>query len=145
MNDVQLPGSLSEAIATEPLWLQGWVMLLVLVHVAALAFAMHRERGRWRVRMPPIAIVVSFVAAAVVMNWLFEQVGYVRLLGLGHLLAWTPVYLWILLQRRRFDAHTAYGKYIAAYLVIAGISLVIDAADVLRYLAGDGDLFQRWS
>jgi len=78
------------------------------------------------------------------MNWLFDRVGYVRLLGLGHLLAWTPVYLWILLQHRRFDTREAYGKYIRVYLVIAGISLVVDAADVLRYLAGDGELFMRW-
>ncbi|MFU8814786.1 MAG: hypothetical protein ACNA7W_05540 [Pseudomonadales bacterium] len=81
----QLPASLGEAIATEPMWLQAWVLI-----------------------------------------------------------AWTPVYTWILLRRHRFDAGTAYGNYIRAYLVIAGISLIIDAADVLRYLAGDAELFMRW-
>lgn len=139
------PDSLAEALATEPFWLQSWVMLLMLVHVAALAFVMRRDDGAWRVRVPPLAIFASFVAAAMIMNWLFDQVGYVRLLGLGHLLAWTPVYLWILLQRRHFDPMTAYGRYIRVYLVVAGSSLLIDAIDVLRHLAGDGELFLRWS
>ena len=33
-----------------------------------------------------------------------------------------------------------FSKYIHAYLIIAGISLVIDAVDVIRYLLGDGQL-----
>jgi hypothetical protein len=32
-----------------------------------------------------------------------------------------------------------------AYLVIAGLSLVIDAIDFVRYLVGDGALLHRWS
>lgn len=31
------------------------------------------------------------------------------------------------------------------YLVIAGISLLVDAVDVIRYLLGDGELYLRWA
>ncbi|MDT8428618.1 MAG: hypothetical protein RQ757_07620 [Pseudomonadales bacterium] len=140
MNETAMPASLAEAIATEPMWLQVWVLLLVVSHFAAIAFMVYKEGDRWRFRGEPFAILGSFFVAALILEWLFAQVGYVRLLGLGHLLGWTPVYLWILLRRRQFDLGTLYGKYIHVYLLIAGTSLLIDALDVIRYLLGDGQL-----
>lgn len=145
MGGTELPATLGDAIGTEPMWLQVWVMIMVLAHLAALLFLVGREQQKWRFRPEPLAIVLSFVVAAVLMSWLYERVGYVRLLGLAHLVAWGPVYAWILLSRQRFPMATAYGKYIHLYLLVAGISLVIDAIDVVRYLAGDGELFLRWS
>ena len=131
------PATLGEGIAAQPPWLQGWVLLLVLAHLGALAFVAHRADGKWKVRIEPIAIVVSFLAAGAFMSWLFERVGYVRLLGLAHLVFWTPVYVWVLSRRGTIGGpNTLYGKYLLFYLVIAGISLVVDAIDVVRYLAG---------
>lgn len=85
-----LPATLNDAITTEPLWLQAWVLLLVVANLAAVLFLIGRKDGRWLVRPEAIAIVASFVAAALFMEWLYEQVGYVRLLGLAHLLCWGP-------------------------------------------------------
>jgi hypothetical protein len=72
------------------------------------------------------------------MNWLYTQVGYVRLLGVAHLVFWTPVYVWVLLHRRTLQSEGLFGKYVLLYLVVAGISLVIDLVDLIRYLLGDG-------
>lgn len=83
---------------------------------------------------------MRLVAAAVFMEWLYGQVGYVRLLGVAHLVCWTPVFLWILARRRSIDRGSLFGKWIVLYLVVAGISLVIDLVDLVRYLAGDGQL-----
>lgn len=137
--DQSMPATLGEAIATEPMWLQGWVTALVVVHLAALAFIVTRVHGVWRVRYQPFAILASFFLAGAFMGWLYEQVGYVRLLGLAHLVFWTPVYVWVWRTRNR-EAGTVYAKYLLVYLVIAGLSLVIDAVDVVRWLVGDGDL-----
>jgi hypothetical protein len=111
---------------------------------AALLFAVGRSEGRWLVRAEPIAIVASFVPAGVFMSWLYAQVGYVRLLGLAHLVFWGPVWAWILSRRRAIGTETLFGKYVQLYLAFAGASLVIDATDVLRYLLGDGALLHRW-
>jgi len=140
-----MPATLNEAIATEPVWLQVWVMALVVTNLAALLFVVHREQGRWRVRAEPVAILVSFVAAGLFMGWLYGQVGYVRLLGLAHLVFWGPVWGWILSRRRAIGGETLFGKYIHVYLAVAGLSLLIDAVDVIRYLLGDGALLHRWS
>lgn len=140
-----MPATLNDAIATEPLWLQAWVLALVVVNLAAVLFVAHRDGGRWRVRAEPVAILASFVAAGVFMGWLYEQVGYVRLLGLAHLVFWGPVWVWILSRRRAIGASTRFGQYVHVYLVVAGASLVIDAIDVARHLLGDGELLHRWS
>jgi hypothetical protein len=140
----EIPATLNDAIASEPVWLQAWVLVLVVANLAALLFVIGRKEGRWLVRPEPIAIVVSFVAAAMFMGWLYAQVGYVRLLGLAHLVCWGPVWVWILSRRRSIGTDTLFGKYVHFYLVIAGTSLLIDGIDVVRHLLGDGELLHRW-
>ena len=139
-----IPRTLNDAIATEPFWLQGWVFLLVAVNLAALLFVVGRESGRWRIRLEPIAILASFLASGAFMGWLYEQVGYVRLLGLAHLLFWAPVWGWILTRRQAIGTASWFAKYVHAYLIVAGISLAIDAVDVVRHLLGDSELLHRW-
>lgn len=78
------------------------------------------------------------------MGWLYEQVGYVRLLGLAHLVCWGPVWLRILSRRRAIGTDSLFGTYVVVYLVIAGASLGIDAVDGVRHLVGDGELQHRW-
>ncbi len=143
--DPSIPMSLSDAMATEPVWLRAWIQVLIGVHFAALLFIVGREGGRWRFRAEPAALLAAFIAAALVMGRLYDSVGYVRLLGLAHLLCWGPVWIWILLRRKEFEIRSIYGGYIHVYLLIAGISLVIDALDVGRYVLGDGELLGRWS
>lgn len=139
MNE-SIPLTLGDAIAAGPAWLQGWVLILVVVHLAAVLFLLRRDGSRWRVRLEPVAILASFVLAGLFMAWLYNQVGYVRLLGLAHLLFWTPAYMWVLTRRRAIGAGSPFGKYVHVYLLIAGISLVIDLIDVIRYMLGDGAL-----
>lgn len=132
------PATLADAIATEPLWLQVWVVLLVLTHLASVGFIVGRGAGHWRFRPEPLAILLSFILAAIAMDWIFSQVGYVRLLGLAHLICWGPVWTWIAVQQRRKPRPaSAFDWYLWCYLVIAGISLIIDIVDVIRYVLGD--------
>ena len=136
--DAESAATLNDAIAIQPMWLQAWVMVLVLTHVLSLLFVVAKSPDGWRVRGEPIAIFLSFVAAAVFMNWLFEQYGYVRVLGLGHLVFWTPAYVWVAMRRTKIGTDSLFGKYVLLYLAVAGISLIIDAIDVIRYFAGAG-------
>jgi hypothetical protein len=45
MEDLSIPATLDEAIFSEPLWLQAWVMLLVIANIAAIPFALTEEKG----------------------------------------------------------------------------------------------------
>lgn len=130
--------SLGEAIMQQPAWLVAWVGLLVITNLASVLFIARREAGGgWGVRWSALAILGAFIGAATFMEYLYGQYGYVRLLGLAHIVFWTPVYVWILTRRREMaPAGSLFAKYLAAYLVINGISLVVDVADVTRHVAG---------
>ncbi|QJB69170.1 hypothetical protein [Parasphingorhabdus halotolerans] len=129
--------TLGEAIAMQPLWLKSWMYLLGAINLASIFFVLKRVDGKWRLRLEAIAILISFFAAGAFMEWLYAQYGYVRLLGLAHLIFWTPAYAWIFRKRKQLVASApVFGKYILAYLVINGISLIIDSIDVVRYFTG---------
>ena len=144
MGELDIPATLGEAIATEPSWLQLWVLVLVVINLAGILFVIGKDAGRWKVRAEPIWILVSFFVAAVIMNWMYGEFGYVRLLGSAHLIAWLPVYVWIFRRRSGIGLQSVFGKYIHTYLIVAGVSLIVDFIDLIRYLSGDGDLFNRW-
>jgi len=41
------------------------------------------------------AIILPFVVAAILMDWMNNTFGYVRLLGMAHLVAWTPAFVYV--------------------------------------------------
>jgi|TARA_B110000305_G_scaffold71185_1_gene79892 hypothetical protein len=63
MEDLSIPATLNEAVFSEPLWLQAWVMLLVIANIAAVPFALSKEKGAWKLRSECVAIIVSFVVS----------------------------------------------------------------------------------
>lgn len=130
--------TLAQEMMQQPLWLQAWIGLLMVTNLAAAGFLLRRDAaGARRICWPALAILGAFFGAAMLMTWLHGHYGYVRLLGLAHLVFWTPVYGWILARRRELAAPgSAFGKYLLAYLVVNGISLVIDVIDVARYFTG---------
>lgn len=131
------PATLADAIAMQPVWLKSWIYLLVATNIASLFFIAKRVDGKWRPRWEALAILLSFFAAGAFMEWLYGQYGYVRLLGLAHLIFWTPAYVWIFSRRKQLiESAAIFGKYLIAYLLINGISLVIDLIDVVRYYTG---------
>ncbi len=125
--------TLSDAIATQAQWIQIWVMWLAIITFAALG-AFLVQRKTW---LYAAAVAAATAANFVVMNWLYGQVGYVRLLGLPHVLFWTPlaVYVWLGL---RAGAITGWVRWVAIVLVISLIaSLAFDYVDVARWVLGD--------
>lgn len=136
MNEA-MPADLVAAAAMEHEWLRWWFRALLAVNLAAIFFIMVRRDDRWRVRPESVAILVTFVAVGVMMNWMYAKVGYVRLLGLPHLIFWAPVYFWILARFHRDAYSGAFKYYVFFYLVIVGTSLIVDTSDLIRYLLGD--------
>ncbi|MEJ6704475.1 MAG: hypothetical protein ACKVKL_02555 [Pseudomonadales bacterium] len=135
MNDVTT--SLGDAIATQGVFLQGWVMVLVGTHLISLLLSVYKQDGKFKIRYESLAIVGSFFVAGASISWLYEQVGYVRLLGLPHLIFWTPVFVWVLSRALKGQYSAPFKQYVYLYLTVAGVSLAIDTLDVVRYLLGD--------
>ena len=115
-----------------PPWLV-WVGLLVLVNSVIPLFYLSTVEAR--------VILTAFLLAGLIMILLFQAFGFVRLLGAGHLLAWTPAVAWLFTRLPAIEYDSTFGRWIIAVLVIDVIALLIDAIDVSRYAAGDREPF----
>lgn len=88
-------------------------------------------------RMTALFTALAFILAAVLLNMMYDKLGYVRLLGLPHLVFWTPlaIHLW---QRLRSGAVAGLFRWVMIVLLVTVLaSLMLDAADVARYLFGE--------
>lgn len=110
-----------------PVWLQVWIAWLGIVNLSSVLF-LRRAQARW--------VLAAFLGAGTVMSILFALNGFNRLLGLGHVLFWTPllIFLW---RERQSLPHDAYRMWITTLIATNLTSLVIDYTDVLRYLLGN--------
>ena len=117
-------------INNAPLWVQYWLNFMGIVLMLALPFSIVRVEARWAV----LVMLLSLPA----MIALHAAVGYVRLLGLVHVVIWTPfvAYLWRRRDRWRVR-ETLSGKWIALLFATMIVSLVFDYADVARWLLGE--------
>lgn len=115
-------------ILEEPAWLQIWVFWMMAVNTASLVFVRHTE-ARW--------VLAAWAGNAATMSLLFELAGYTRLLGLSHVLWWTPLLVYLYRRDLRARRPEPYGTWLRALFLTNLASLVIDYADVARYLLGD--------
>ncbi len=122
-----------DAIATQPEWIQYWVNAMGLVIVAAIVVLLCSARTR----RDAVLILAAMAATSACMMVLYGQVGYVRLLGIVHVLFWTPlvIYLWYRLKDPAIAS--PFRQMIWLLMAVMVASLVFDYADVARYLFGD--------
>ena len=83
------------------------------------------------------AILGVFLIGALVQMILFRLLGFVRFLGIGHILVWVPLLPWLWTQRSTLEPGTPLARWLLAVIVLDALSLVIDFVDVARYLHGD--------
>ena len=110
-----------------PPWL-GWIAALMAVNLVAPVFFLPAPEALWT--------LAAFMAGALTQMVLFSRLGFVRLLGVAHVL-WFPLVVWIW---TRMDAATPGDPmylWMASLVVLNSISLAIDVADVGRYLFGE--------
>lgn len=110
-----------------PGW-RAWVLGLVVVNLVAPAFFRHQ----------PEAWIVGgvFLAQAAFMLLLFRLQGFTRLLGVAHA-GWIGLGLYLFPRLASHPAGTPFGLWLRILFLVNGISLVIDAADVIRYILGE--------
>jgi len=111
-----------------PLHWQLWLMLLVTANVVTPFFFLHRLEAR--------VVLGTILASMTLMTLLTARFGFTRIVGLGHIL-WIPMLAFLLARLGGTPAVDAFGVWIRALFVLNGVSLVIDAADVIRYIAGE--------
>jgi hypothetical protein len=111
-----------------PFHWQLWLVLLLTVNLIVPFFYIDRVEAQ--------VVLAVLVASFVLSTILTARVGFTRLLGLGHIL-WVPLlwFLWTHLEQNPPDDF--FGIWIRTLMTLNAMSLVIDAVDVIRYIAGD--------
>lgn len=87
-------------------------------------------------RLEAQAVFVTLLASMGLMTLITARTGFTRLLGIGHIL-WVPLLLWLWTRISQIPADDFFGIWIRSLMTVNAISLVIDAVDVSRYMAGD--------
>ena len=113
---------------------RAWAVLLVGVNLASVFF-LDTVYGQ-------VALAAACAGLAV-MIWIYSQQGFVRLLGIGHVF-WLPMLAWLFVEMPVESVPGALTTWLWCLLVCNSISLVIDALDVSRYLAGDREPYYVW-
>ncbi len=121
-----------QAVALQPLWVQYWLKWLLFgAFILPLALLIWRQS-----RLAAVAAIVAGVASGFATNWLFNNLGYVKLLGLGHIPFWTPLAIYLFYQMRRADMPRWPRRIMMVVLATITISLAFDYADVATIPAG---------
>lgn len=125
--------TLEEAIAQQPQWVQIWLNILLLG-----AFVLPAVLLIWRqTRVAGLVSLIVSATAAYGVVWLYDRMGYVKLLGLPNLFLWTPLVIYLIGQFRRDDLPQIPRVLLGAVIATLLISLAFDFSDVIRYILGE--------
>jgi hypothetical protein len=126
--------TLPEAMAAHgPAWLGVWLNILLLG-----GFILPLALLIWKpTRVAAVLCIIAGVLSAVGVGLMYDALGYVKILGLPHIVLWTPlaIYLW----RKLKDPQVTKAPRIIVSLILATIviSLAFDYTDAVRYIAGE--------
>ncbi|MBS95002.1 MAG: hypothetical protein CL799_11220 [Chromatiales bacterium] len=114
-------------------WIRVWFYWLGYAIVATpviLAFSKATRRDALIVLLTNISVIVS-------MGWLYRQIGYVRLLGIVHVILWTPLFVYLFGRAKNGEMILPFRLVIWLFVATLAVSLAFDYVDVVRYLLGE--------
>ena len=120
---------LMDHINSSPLHWKLWMNVLMIFNFGAILFALKDVRARW--------VVMAMIGNGLFMSVLYSQFGYTRILGLSHIVFWTPLLAYLWKKRNAFLDHVWATRWMWGVMIVNGLSLLIDYTDVIRYLLGD--------
>ena len=120
----------AEMTANSPAWVLIWVNAMVFVLAIAIPFSFSYKEARW--------ILLGSVLGMLGTIGAYALFGFTRLLGLGHILFWTPTLIYIITVRGWKTYHkTLFSRWMILAAIIIGISLAFDFIDLLRWILGE--------
>jgi hypothetical protein len=112
-----------------PVWVKVWLLALNAVFLGAIAFV-PSDLAR--------VVLVAYIAGGPLLaGFAFLEGGLTRMMGLGHLLPWTPMLVWLLDALGRGllpPAQSLYALCLAATVIVC---LGFDLADLVRWWRGE--------
>ncbi len=81
-------------------------------------------------------VLAAAMLGAMFQMAIFHTKGFVRLLGVGHIL-WVPLVLWLWTRLDLASPDSFFAYWVLSVVVLDSLSLIVDAVDVLSYVKGD--------
>ena len=114
-------------VAAQPQWLQIWGNILGPVTLLSMILFLFRRN------LIPVALLTILVLPSMLL--LYHYFGYSRILGLAHIVFWTPAVVYLLKTRPTWRVRETWlGKWIIVALTVMLISLAFDYVDFARWL-----------
>ncbi len=88
-------------------------------------------------RLDAVIIIAANIAMLWGMSWLYDQMGYVRLMGIVHVILWTPLLIYLVRRVRSGDIPILFRVSMIIFMVTISISLIFDYTDTIRYIMGE--------
>ena len=105
-----------------------WLGLLIAANLAGPIFWLGKPEAQ--------VTLIAFMLAAILQMVIFRRLGFVRLLGAGHL-PWLLLVPWLAIRLGSAGLQSAFDYWVLSVILLNGLSLVIDATDVARWLRGE--------
>ena len=129
--------TMEEAIAQQPAWVGIWLNWLFFgAFILPLALLIWKKS-----RLAGLLTLALSIPGAAVIFWMYEQMGYVKLLGLPHIIIWTPLAFFFYWKIKDPEMPVWPKRIMVVILVTILISLAFDYVDVARYILGERDPF----
>jgi hypothetical protein len=88
-------------------------------------------------RIDAVIVFLTNMAMFVGMGWLYEQMGYVRLMGIVHVILWTPLLIYLFRRAKYGEMPLLCRLTMWMFAATLALSLVFDYTDTARYLLGE--------
>lgn len=105
-----------------------WVGLLMAANLAGPLFWLGAPEAQ--------ATLLAFMLGAALQMAILRQLGFVRLLGIGHS-PWLLLVPWLAVRLNWAGLHSVFDYWMLSVVVLNAVSLAIDATDVARWLRGE--------
>ncbi len=117
-----------KGVMRAPVPVRLWLVVLMVVNGIVPLLYLGRIEAR--------VVLGTFLVAAILMFLLTGRFGFTRILGLGHF-PWFALIAYLVTRLGEIPADDFFGLWIRAVMVLNGISLLLDVADVMRYARGE--------
>ncbi len=118
----------NKGLMKSPIHVRLWLMVLVALNLVAPLFFLERLEAQ--------VVVGALLASIMLMTVLTGLTGFTRLLGVGHIF-WVPLLYFLWTRLGQIPPTDGFGIWIRVLMALNAISLVVDAIDVVRYIAGE--------
>ncbi|MFP6584068.1 MAG: hypothetical protein VCD00_16130 [Candidatus Hydrogenedentota bacterium] len=119
----------NEGFQAMPVGWQLWMYWMMAINTASIVFVKNHVAAR--------AVFVVWILNAGCMMLAAEVVGFTRILGLVHVVFWTPLAIYLYKELNDSEASRAFLIWMRVLLLTIVASLILDYLDVIRYILGD--------